>query len=91
MRFKSIKLERPKGKVQVSQMLLNGLIGAIALFAFNYALVTGQNAVVSPLSSSYPALFAILAYFIFKDRLTKQQIIGIIVTLSGVIALSIVS
>jgi len=91
MKAKSIKFELPKDKGDVVNMVMNGILGTVALFAFNFALTTGQNAIVSPLSSSYPALFAIMAYFIFKDRLTKQQVLGIVVTLAGVIALSVVS
>ncbi len=91
MKIKSIKLEYIKEKRDLVYMISNGLLGTIALFAFNYALVNGQNSVVSPLSSSYPALFAIIAYFVFKDRLSKQQIAGIVITLAGVTSLSLVS
>lgn len=91
MKIQSIKLEIPKGKKTLLYVLFNGLAGTTALFAFNFALEHGQNSVVSPLSSSYPALFALIAYFVFKDRLTKQQILGIVITLAGVISLSLVS
>lgn len=91
MKIKSIRLELPKDNRSFIFMFFNGLLGTIALFAFSFALVSGQNSIVSPISQSYPALFAVLAYFIFKDRLSKQQILGIIITLAGVIALSLAS
>ena len=91
MKIKSIKLVLPKEKRTIWFLLTNGILLTIALFSINYALTIGQSSVVSPISSSYPALFAILAYFVFKDRLTKQQILGIGITLFGVISLSMVS
>lgn len=91
MKIKKIAIEIPKGNKTWSFSVINSLLLAVALFAFNIALSYGQNSIVSPLSSSYPALFAILAYFVFKDRLNKQQILGIIITLGGVISLSLAS
>lgn len=91
MKAKSIKFIIPKDLKNITFSLVNALLLTIALFAYNYAVVNGQNAIVSPVSSTYPALFAIIAYFAFKDRLSKQQIFGIIITLAGVISLSLVS
>ncbi len=91
MKIRSIKLVFPKGRTNQLFMLTNAVLLTIALFSVNYALTIGQSSVVSPISSSYPALFAILAYFVFKDRLTKQQILGIVITLVGVLSLSIAS
>lgn len=91
MHIKSIKFETPKTGKIITFTFINSVLLTIALFAFNFALTSGQNSIVSPVSSTYPALFAVIAYFVFKDRLSKQQILGIIITLAGVIALSVVS
>ena len=91
MKIKGIKLVLPKEKKNIVFLLINGVLLTIALFAINYALTLGQSSVVSPISSSYPALFAIIAYFVFKDRLNKQQILGIAITLAGVLSLAITS
>jgi len=91
MKMKSIKLIFPKDGKLIKLMLVNGLLLTAALFAYNLAASKGQTAIVAPIASSYPALFAVLAYFVFKDRLSKQQIIGVIVTLFGIISLSLMS
>lgn len=72
-------------------MLTNALLLTVALFAFNFALANGLTAVVAPIASSYPVLFAVLAYFVFKDRLSKQQIVGVVITLLGIVTLSFFS
>lgn len=91
MKLKKIKLLFPKSKNQIWLMLTNALLLTAALFAFNFALANGLTAVVAPIASSYPVLFAVLAYFVFKDRLSKQQIVGVVITLLGIVTLSFFS
>lgn len=66
----------------------SGLIGSTATFAFNYAIGHGLSSIVAPISGGYPALFALLAYYYFKDPLSKQQRLGMVVTLCGILLLS---
>jgi len=47
--------------------------------------------VVAPIAGANPTLFVLLAFFVFKDRLTKQQILGIVLTLLGIVWLSFLS
>lgn len=91
LKTKSIKINIPKDKKHVSFLLLNAIISTIALFSFNIAAARGQSSIIAPIASSYPALFALLAYFVFKDRLTKQQIIGMVITLGGIISLGLLA
>ena len=89
--MRSIKLKFPKDKNSIIFMLLNGIILTAGGFAYNIAASRGFLSVVAPIASSYPVLFAVLAYFVFKDRLTKQQIVGVIITLLGIVSLSLMS
>ena len=91
MKVKSIKVEFPHDRKLILFMLINGTILTAALFGFNLASSTGQTSIVAPIASSYPALFAVIAYFAFKDRLSKQQIFGVIITLAGILLLSVIS
>ncbi len=88
MRFKKIELKFPKER----KLLINSVLGSVFLliggFSFNIAVEKGQTAIVAPISGVYPVLFASIAYFVFKDRLNKQQIFGIITTLTGIVFLS---
>lgn len=75
-------------------------IGAIALsdllvgtgnFSFNYAISIGKSSIVAPIAGSSLTLYVLLSFFIFKDKITKQQILGIIITLVGIVLLSFFS
>ena len=59
---------------------------------FNYAISNGANiAIIAPIASAYPTLYVLLAFLIFKDKITKQQILGIIITLAGIVSLAALS
>ena len=66
--------------------LVNG-----ATFSFNYALSVGATSVVVPIAGSYPALFVYLSHRIFKEKLTRQQVFGIVLALVGIVSLAIAS
>jgi uncharacterized membrane protein len=91
LRQKSIKISTPRDKKHIIFVILNSLVSIMALFCFNLAAAKGQSSIIAPIASSYPALFALLAYFVFKDRLTKQQILGMVTTLVGIISLSLLA
>lgn len=58
-------------------------------FALNHGLsLYNSSSIVAPIASASPILFVIMSYFIFKNRLTKQQIIGIVVILIGILFLT---
>lgn len=91
MRLKKIELKFPRERKIFICSILNSLLLCAALFAFNIAVEKGQTAIVAPISGAYPVLFASIAYFVFKDRLNKQQISGIVITLIGIVLLSSLS
>lgn len=91
MRLNKIELKFPKEKKVFISSIIGSVLLCAALFAFNIAVEKGQTAVVAPISGAYPVLFASIAYFVFKDRLNKQQISGIIITLLGIVLLSFLS
>lgn len=90
MSYKKIKLVKLN-----KNALLVTVASAILIrsgdFGFNLALNKGLTALVAPIGGSYPTLYAILSFFIFKDPITKQQIAGIITTLIGIVLLSVFS
>ncbi|MCA9371872.1 EamA family transporter [Candidatus Woesebacteria bacterium] len=58
-------------------------------FALNYSLsIPNSNSLAAPIASVAPILFVIMSYFIFKDKLTKQQVAGIVVALFGILFLT---
>lgn len=60
----------------------------IGSFSFNFAISKGLSSIVAPIAGAYPALFALLAYFIFKDPIRNQQKLGMVVTLVGIVLLA---
>lgn len=72
-------------------ILLNAALLGAGSLAFNFSLQEGLAAVVAPIAGSYPTLFVALAFWFFKDKITKLQVGGIIITLIGIVALSFAS
>lgn len=91
MRYRKIKVEKLPSKKIAFFSFLSALLLQGATFSYNFAIMTGKTAIVAPIAGSYPVLYVILSRFVFKDRLTKQQLLGILVTLLGIAALSLSS
>jgi drug/metabolite transporter (DMT)-like permease len=64
---------------------LLGVVGFNTLLYFAVQYTTAINAVL--VNSAIPILIAIISFVIFKEKLTKFQIIGILISLFGVIYL----
>ena len=71
--------------ITVSGLLLN-LIGFVS---FLYAFKIGKASLVAPISSVYPAITAAVAVQFLHERVTKLHIIGIGMTVSGLIAIGL--
>lgn len=84
------KIKMPKFALQSGYpaALVTAILLSIGSFAFNFAIGQGLTSVVASITGAYPALFALLAYFIFKDPITHQQKFGMVVTLVGIILLA---
>lgn len=78
----------PTAHGALAPLIFGCLVLRVADVSFNYGLSQGFTSVVAPIAGSYPTLFVILAFLIFKDPIRKQQILGIIVTLVGVVLLA---
>lgn len=86
--FKGMKLIRPSTGKTLFYLILTIATVKTAELSFNYAISQGLTSVVAPIAGSYPTLFVLLAFLIFKDPITRQQIAGIIATLIGIVLLS---
>jgi drug/metabolite transporter (DMT)-like permease len=89
-------IKQQKEKMQVpknTKVLLATFMVAMLIrsgdFAFNYGLsLPDASSIVAPIANSAPVLFVIISYFIFKDKLTRQQVAGIVITLIGLMLLT---
>lgn len=91
MKIRNIRLKLPHKTKTLTPAILNALILSGAVFAYNLAIMNGKTIIVVPIASSYPVLFVLIAYVVFKDQLKKQQVAGIVTTLLGIVFLSVFS
>jgi len=91
MKIKKIRLEKPTHNGAIVTLILSTIFVRIAELSFNFGISKGLVTIVAPISGANPTLFVILAFLFFKDPITKQQIVGIITTLIGIVLLSIFS
>jgi len=91
MRIRKIELKKPTYKRALLPLIMEVVILRIGDFSFNFAISKELTAIVAPIAGSYPTLFVVLSFLIFKDPIKKQQIFGIIITVIGIVLLSFLS
>lgn len=91
VKLRKIKIVHPIKNKGFKPLLISSLFLVVATFGINSALSLGQSSIVAPIAGSYPALFAVVSYMVFKEKISKQQIAGIVLSLIGIIALSFLS
>lgn len=69
--------------------LLAGILSFGAMQTYASALTIGPASIISPITSSHGAIVALLSYWIYKERLSKFQIISFCLLLIGTIFLRI--
>ncbi len=70
-------------------VLLMTLFITTADFSYNLGILKGFTSIVAPVAGAYPVVFVALARFVFKERLSKTQSAGIILSLLGIVLLGI--
>ena len=85
MRLTNSKLQSLSKSKVVGAVILSVILIRIAEFSYSIGISKGMVSVVAPIAGANPTLFVLLAFFVFKDRLTKQQILGIVLTLLGIV------
>ena len=91
IKFRGIKLEKLNSKGSFYPLFANAFLLGIGALSFNLAIEKGFTSIVAPIAGSYPTIFVLLAYRIFRDPITRQQIAGILITIIGIAMLSIFS
>src|SRR3972149_4455701 len=89
IKLREIKLTHFNFKGSFYPLFANAFLLGVGALSFNLAIEKGFTSIVAPIAGSYPTIFVLLAYLVFKDSITRQQIFGIIVTLIGIVLLSI--
>ncbi len=63
------------------------LAGALGMFTYFSLLKSGAASKVVPLTAAYPLVTALLALLILREELSWQRLLGILLTVSGLIIL----
>ncbi len=61
------------------------MAGLVAMWTYYYVLKSGNLSKIVPIAAAYPLITAILSAFILKEGLSFQRIVGIILTIVGII------
>lgn len=91
IKLKKAPIQKPTIKGVFVPLVVSTALVRIAEYSYNFGISKGLVTVVAPIAGANPTLFVILAFLFFKDPITKQQILGIITTLLGIILLSLFS
>lgn len=86
-----VKIQKPTFKHVLGLLIIQNIILRTGEFTYNAAISKGLVAIVAPIAGSYITLFVPLAFFVFREPITKQQIGGIIITVIGIVCLSVIS
>ena len=72
MKTKKIQIKNPLIKGSKLLVPMASLLSVVGAFSLNHAFGIGQSSIVAPISGSYPTLYILLSYFVFRERVTKQ-------------------
>jgi len=61
------------------------MAGLVGMWTYFYLLKSGMTSKIVPIAASYPLITAILSMAILGEAMTLQRIIGIIMTIAGII------
>jgi len=70
-------------------IILIGFLDIVAFFAYSVGVSAEYASIIAPIAASSPLVTTILAQVFLKEKLALSQIFGIIITISGLILISI--
>lgn len=59
--------------------------------AMNIGITEGYTVVVTTMAAAAPVLFVVLSAIVFKDKISRQQAVGVIITLVGLVGLTVLA
>lgn len=85
---KNLKIEKTTKKI-LSITILVGVLEAAAVASMNYGLEFGDLMLVSPIASALSIVTILMAVIFLKEKITRIQIFGILITIIGIILTSL--
>ena len=87
--FKKQSLETEFKPINWILIVVIGFLDIIAFFAYSIGVSTEYASIIAPVAASSPLITTILAQVFLKEKIALSQIFGIIITISGLILISI--
>ena len=91
MKVQKIRLVSPMHRNVLMIFIISIILVRMAELSFNAGIQKGYTAIVASIAGASPVLFILLAFIFLRDPITKQQVVGIVTTLIGIILLSFFS
>lgn len=88
-KIKKTKFSYPKKGILLTLFAI-GILDTFGFLFFLYGIKIGLLSLVGPIGNSYAGVTVILAYFFLKEKLEKNQKIGVILLLLGIILASVI-
>ncbi len=85
---KKLKLTGIDTKTKLVVVLI-GILEALAVVSVNYGLEFGDLVLVLPISSAVSIVKVLMALIFLKEKITKVQTLGIVITITGIILTSL--
>lgn len=91
MKIRRIALQRPTANQALPSFLALLVLSTAANFAYNLGISSGFTSIVAPIAGAYPILFVFLSALVFKEPLQRTQLLGIVISLAGMVVLAFIS
>ncbi len=85
---KNLKIEKATKKILLVTVLV-GVLEAAAVASMNYGLEFGDLILVSPIASALSVVTILMAVVFLKEKITKVQAFGILLTIIGIVLTSL--
>jgi drug/metabolite transporter (DMT)-like permease len=85
---RSESFSRPLPSGSLSRLIGAGVLVRSGDCLYNYSLAGTQTAIVASIAAAYPVLGGLISHFLFRDQLSRRQIIGILVSSTGIFLLA---
>lgn len=81
---RELRIKRPSKRLKVILVAV-GLLEAIAVLGMSFGVSLGDAIIVSPIAGSLTIVTVSMAVFILKEKITKTQGLGILLTIVGIV------
>jgi drug/metabolite transporter (DMT)-like permease len=84
--FKKQNLSMPKNIKNIWRtVIISGILEATAVLSLNYGFTVGDSILIAPIANSVAVVTVILAIIFLKEKITRMQLAGIILTIGGIV------